>query len=159
MRFRNALMAAATAFAGAALAAPLDDFDACAVLTQPEAEKVLGTTMAPEPANPKVKRPKVVTSCAYHGFKDGKPVDAKVQFRFGKADAEVQRAFDEEKLKTATKPLLLSGADSAFWSAKTGLMHVRKGKTWAVLQVGPAKPQDREFDPNRALAEILAKKL
>lgn len=159
MPFRNALMAAAAAFAGAALAAPADEFDACTVVTQPEVEKVLGTTMAPEPVNPKAKRPKVVTSCAYQGFKDGKPIEAKVQFRFGKADAEVQRAFDEEKLKTATKPLLLSGADSAFWAGKSGLMHVRKGRTWVVIQAGPAKAQERDFDPNRALAEILAKKL
>lgn len=155
---RNLIFTAALA-AGFAQAAAAEDFDACTVFTPIEAQKALGTTVAGEAVNPKVKRPKVVTSCAYSGFKDGKPVEAKVQFRFGKAAAEVQRAFDEEKLKTATKPMLIAGTDSAFWSAKTGLMHVRKAATWVVIQVGGAKPAERELDPGRAVAEMLAKKL
>ena len=159
MAMPRTLLFIAAIGAGLAHAAPADDFDACAVFTQPDAEKALATTLAGEAVNPKAKRPRVVTNCTYTGFKDGKPVEAKVQFRFGKAAAEVQRAFDEEKLKTATKPMLISGTDSAFWSQRTGLMHLRKGATWVVIQVGAPKPAERELDPHRAVAEVLAKKL
>jgi hypothetical protein len=38
-------------------------------------------------------------------------------------------------------------------------MHVRKGKTWVTLSVGPAKVNERELDQARKLAEILVKKL
>ena len=143
---------------GSAMAAE-EAFDACQVFTQDDAQKALGVVAAAEPVNPKVKRPKVVTACAYNGFKDGKPVEARAQFKWAKTEAETQKAFDEEKLKTATKPLLISGVDSSYWSAKTGQMNVRKGRTWVVVQVGPPKPAEREMEPAKALAEALARKL
>ena len=143
---------------GTALAAE-EPFDACNVFTQADAEKALGTTAAPEPVNPKVKRPKVVTSCTYTGFKEGKPVEAKVQFRASRTEADAQHAFDEAKLKFSTKPLLIPGADATFWSSKTGEMNVRKGRTWFVLAIGSARPSEREIEASKALAEALARRL
>jgi hypothetical protein len=136
-----------------------DAFDACELFTQADAEAALGTTAAPEPVNPKVKRPKVVATCAYGGFKDNKPIEARALFRFGKAEADAQRAFDEHRMQVQTKPLLIRGADASFWSAKTGQMNVRKGRTWLTLSVGAAKPSERDMDQARKLAEILVRKL
>ena len=135
-----------------------DAFDACNVFTQADAEKALGTTAAAEPDNPKVKRPKVVTSCAYKAFKDGKPVEAKAQFRLARSDGEAQKAFDEQRMQFQTKPMLISGAE-AFWSAKAGQLYVRKGRTWLTLSVGPAELNQREIEPARKLAQELVKKL
>jgi hypothetical protein len=135
-----------------------DAFDACNVFTAADAEKALGTAAAGEPANPKVKRPKVVAACAYNGFKDGKAVAAKAQFRFARNDIEAQRAFEEARLQLQTKPMLISGAE-AFWSGKTGEMHVRKGRTWVTLSAGPAAVSERDVEGARKLAEALAKKL
>ena len=149
----------------AALAAALlipayaqEAFDACTVFTQEDAEKALGAAAVGEPANPKVKRPRVVTQCTYTAVKDGKPVAAKAEFRIARNNEESERAFDEARLQHQTKPLLLSGAD-AFWAGKTGQMHVRKGKTWVTVSVGGAKPSDRDLDSARKLAEVLARKL
>lgn len=144
--------------AGGAFAAE-EPFDACQVFTQAEAEKALGTTAAPEPVNPKVKRPKVVLACAYNGFKDGKAVEAKAQFRPSRSEAETQHAFDEAKLKYATKPILIPGVDASFWSARTGEMNVRKGRTWIVVTVGAAKASERDMESAKGLAEALARKL
>ena len=135
-----------------------DAFDACDVLTAADSEKALGTTMAPEPSNPKVKRPKVVAACAYHGFKGGKAVIAKAQFRFSRSSADADRAFEVARLKLQTKPMLIAGAE-AFWSGTTGEMHVRKGHTWVTLTAGPSAPREREVEPARKLAEAIAKKL
>jgi hypothetical protein len=143
---------------GHALAAE-EPFDACVVFTQADAEKALGTAAAPEPVNPKAKRPRIVTSCTYTGFKDGKPVEAKVQFRPSRSEADAQHAFDDAKLKFSTKPLLIPGADATFWSSKTGEMNVRKGRTWFVVTVGSARPSEREIDASKGLAEALARRL
>ena len=118
----------------------------------------LGTSAAGETFNPKVKRPKVIPVCTYNGFKDGKPVAASVQFRFGKTEGDAQRAFDDARMQFQTKPMLISGAD-AFWSAKTGQMSLRKGRTWITVAVGPPKLSDRDLADAKKLAEILAKKL
>jgi hypothetical protein len=152
----------ALAVLGAATICPLawaeESFDACEIFTQPDAEQALGTAATSEPVNPKVKRPKVIPICTYNGFKEGKPVIATAQFRFGKTDADAQKAFDEARLQFQTKPMLISGTD-AFWSAKTGQMNMRKGRTWLTLSVGPQKFSDRQIDDAKKLAEILAKKL
>ena len=152
----------ALAVLGAALICPTawaqEAFDACEVFTQPDAEQALGTAATGEPVNPKVKRPKVIPTCTYNGFKDGKPVIASAQFRFGKTDAEAQKAFDDARMQFQTKPMLISGTD-AFWSAKTGQMNMRKGRAWLTLSVGPQKFSERNLDDARKLAEILAKKL
>lgn len=155
-RITGLALAAALALPGVAFAQ--DAFDACEVFTQADAEKALGVAAAPEPVNPKVKRPKVVATCTYNGFKDGKPVAASAQFRFGKTDQDAQRAFDEARLQFQTKPMLISGSD-AFWSAKTGQMNLRKGRTWLTLAIGPAKLSEREAEQAKKLAEILVKKL
>ena len=115
-------------------------------------------TAAAEPVNPKVRRPKVVPNCTYKGFKDGKPVAATVQFRWGKTDAEAQHAFDEARMQFQTKPMLISGSD-AFWSAKTGQMNVRKGRTWLTIAVGPDKLSERDLADAKKLAELLVQKL
>jgi hypothetical protein len=133
-------------------------FDACDVFTAADAEKALGTTAATDPVNPKVKRPKVIPTCTYKGFKDNKPVSATVQFRWGKTNEEAQHAFDEARLQFQTKPMLISGSD-AFWSGKTGQMNVRKGRTWITLMVGPDKVSERDIDSAKKLAEILVQKL
>ena len=123
----------------------------------------LGTTISvvTEPVNPKVKPkppPKVIPICTYKGCKEGKPVEAKAHFRFGKTDAEAQKAFEEHRLQVQTKPLLISGTE-AFWSDKTGQMNLRKGRTWVTLSVGPEKLSERDIDQAKALAELLVKKL
>ena len=149
-------------FAAAALAAPAafaqNAFDACEVFTQADAEAAMGTTMAPEPVNPKVKRPKVVLTCTYTGSKDGKPIAATVLFHSAKTEADVSKAFDDHRMQVQTKPMLMPGAE-AFWSAKTGQMNVRKGRTWAQLTVGSAKLNERDTETAKKLAEILVKKL
>jgi hypothetical protein len=145
-----------------ALFAPLvgaqEAFDACDVFTQADAEAALGTTAQPEPVNPKVKRPKVIPKCTYTGFKEGKPVAATAEFRWGKTEGDVKGAFGEHRLQVQTKPILISGVE-AFWSAKTGQMNVRKDRTWVTLSVGPAKPADRDADQAKKAAELLVKKL
>jgi hypothetical protein len=140
------------------LAAAQDAFDACVFFTAEDAEKALGTAAVAEPVNPKAKRPKFVPQCTYSGSKDGKNVAASAQFRFSKTDAEAQRAFDDSRLQLQTKPMLIAGAE-AFWSAKTGQMYVRKGRTAMTLAVGPAKLAERDVDQAKKLAEVLLKKL
>lgn len=136
-----------------------ESFDACEVLTQAEAEKALGTTVAGEAINPKVKRPKVALSCTYTGVnKDGNPVAANALFKFARTDAEAQKGFDDARLQFQTKPMYIAGAE-AFWSAKTGQMNLRKGRTWLIVSVGPVKTADRDVDQTRRLAELLARKL
>ncbi len=134
------------------------DFDACTVFTQEDAEKALGAAAVGETQNPKVKRPKTVMACAYSGFKEGKPVTAKATFKLGKTTGDGQQAFEQARLQHQTKPMLLSGAD-AFWAGKTGQMHLRKGRAWVTLDVGPTKVSDRDVEDAKKLAEILAKKL
>ena len=133
-------------------------FDACNAFTAADAEAALGAAAAPEPVNPKVKRPRVVMSCTYNGFKDSKPVAASVQYKFSRSDAESQRAFDEARMQFQTKPLFISGAE-AYWAGKTGQLNVRKGRTWIVLSVGPQKVNERDIEQAKKLAEILVKKL
>jgi hypothetical protein len=159
MRLLNRLFIVIAATCWALPAAAQDAFDACDLFTQVDAEAAMGTAASAEPQNPKLKRPKVVPTCTYNGFKEGKPVAATAQFRFGKTDADAQRAFDEHRLQVQTKPLMISGSEGAFWSAKTGQMNLRKGRTWITLSVGPPKLVERDMDQARKLAEILAKKI
>ena len=152
-----AMAAALAVLVGPARAAE-EAFDACEVFSQGDAEKALGVTAATDPVNPKVKRPRVIPNCTYKGFKDGKRVEASVQFRFGRTDADAERAFEEARLQFQTKPMLISGTQ-AFWSAKTGQLNMRKGRTWITLAVGPEKPSERDSADARKVAEALAKKL
>jgi hypothetical protein len=108
--------------------------------------------------NPRAKRPKVVPACTYSAVKDGTKLAATVTFHFGKTNEEVQRAFEDARMRLQTKPMLISGAD-AFWSAKTGEMTLRKGRTWMTVAVGPAQATQRELNDAKKLAEVLAKKL
>jgi hypothetical protein len=158
---RNPRMLALAIAACVVLARPVaaqDAFDACTLFTAEDAAKALGTRAEPEPVNPKAKRPKVVLGCAYHGSKDGKPVTATAQFKFARTPDEQAKAFDEARLQLQTKPMILSGAD-AFWAGKVGQMHVRKGRAWMTLTVGPAAVREREVDSAKRLAEELVKKL
>ena len=160
MRMLQALGAlAAIGVAAVALPAKAEDgFDACLVFVQADAEAALGVTAAPEPVNPKVKRPKVVMGCTYTGFKDSKPVAATVQFKSARTEAEVQKGFDDARLQFQTKPLYISGAE-AFWSAKTGQLNLRKGRTWIAIAVGPPAIGERDVEQAKKLAEIMVKKL
>ena len=153
----TALLAIVAAAAAMPIAAQ-EAFDACTVLTQEDAAKALGTAAEPEPQNPKAKRPRVVLGCAYHGSKEGKPVSATATFKFARTPDEQARAFDEARLQLQTKPMLMTGAE-AFWAGKTGQLHVRKGRAWVTLQVGPANVREREFEQARRLAEAVVKKL
>lgn len=157
MRMLQALGAAALLI-GAAPVAAQEAFDACDVFTQADAEAALGTAATGEAVNPKVRRPKVVSSCTYGAFKDGKAVTAGAQFRFGRSEADALKSFDEARLQFQTKPLYIAKAE-AFWSAKTGQMHLRKGRAWVTLTVGPPKADERTLEPARKLAEILVGKL
>lgn len=149
--FVAGLLAAGGAFAQ-------EPFDACQVFTAEDAQAALGTAAESEPVNPKVKRPKVVLGCTYNGFKDNKPVAATVQFRQSRNEQEIARAFDEHRLQHQTKPMLISGAE-AFWSGKTGQLHVRKGRTWMTLSAGPAKVTERDSEMAKKLAQVLVKKV
>jgi hypothetical protein len=161
---RTIAMLAAVALGAAAIPAgaveQVPAFDACQVFTQADAEAALGGPAQPPPENPKVKqRPKVIPACTYTASREGKVLVAGAHFRFGKTDAEADRAFEESRLQLQTKPFLIRGADAAFWSARTGEMNVRKGRTWVSLAVGPEKPADRDMDVARKAAEALVKKL
>jgi hypothetical protein len=160
MRTLEVLACAAMAAAAlTAAAAPKEEpFDACAVFTQADAEKALGTAAQAEPVNPRARRPRVVTTCTYTGTKEGKPVAASAQFRFARTEPDARGAFEDARLQYQTKPLLMPGVE-AFWSGKTGQMHVRKGRTWLTVSVGGAKPAEREVEPAKKLAEILASKM
>ena len=158
MRTLQVLGVCAAIAAAALPAMGQDAFDACLVFTQTDAEAAMGTAASSEPVNPKVKRPKVVATCTYNGFKDGKAVAASAHFRLARSEADAQKAFDDARLQYQTKPMYISGAD-AFWSAKTGQMNLRKGRTWVSLSVGPAKLAEREMGEARKLAELLVKKL
>ena len=142
-----------------ATAEQVQPFDACQVFTQADAEAALGGPAQPPVDNPKVKRPKVVPACTYSGTREGKPVAASAHFRIGRNDAETERAFEENRLQFQTKPLIIRGADAAFWSGRTGEMNVRKGRTWVAVAVGPQKPAEREMEAARKAAEALVKKL
>jgi hypothetical protein len=160
---RSIAMAAAATLCAALLPATAADqtpaFDACQVFTQADAEAALGTPAQPPVDNPKVKKPKVIPVCTYSATREGKAVLAAAHFRFGKTDAEADRAFEESRLQLQTKPFLIRGADAAFWSGRTGEMNIRKGRTWVALAVGPEKPADRDMDVARKAAEALVKKL
>ena len=158
---KSQVLAFLTAVSSAAAILPAsaqDAFDACNVFTQEEAAKALGTAANPEPQNPKVKRPKVVLGCTYTGTKEGKPVTASAQYKFARTPDEQARAFDEARLQFQTKPMLISGAE-AFWAGKAGQMHVRKGRAWITITVGPANIREREVDAAKKVAEALVKKL
>ena len=159
MRWLKSTIAAAMA---AALAAPAwaqpQAFDACQVFTQADAEAALGASAQPPVENPKARKPKVIPVCTYTGTRDGKPVSATAHFRFGRNDDETARAFEDDRLKFQTKPLLIRGIDAAFWS-RSGEMNIRKGRTWVSLAIGPQKPAERDMEAARKAAESLAKKL
>lgn len=153
------MVAAAAALAtGAAWAQTPQVFDACEVFTQADAEAALGGPAQPPVENPKVRKPKVIPACTYTGTHDGKPVSATAHFRFGHNDDDTSRAFEEDRLKFQTKPLLIRGVDGAFWS-RAGEMNIRKGRTWVALAIGPKQPAERDMEVARKAAESLAKKL
>src|SRR4051812_42350160 len=77
-------------------------FDACQVFTQADAEAALGAPAQGPVENPKVKRPKIVPACRYTATRDGRSIAATAQFRTGKSDAEVERAFEENRLQFQT---------------------------------------------------------
>lgn len=159
MRIPKVLALLVTAFAAWTFPATAQEaFDACNVFTAEDAEKALGTKADPEPVNPKAKRPRTVLGCSYHGAKDGKPVSASAQFKFARTPDEQARAFDEARLQLQTKPMIISGAE-AFWAGKAGQMHVRKGRAWVTLTVGPAGVRERDVESAKKLAEALVKKL
>ena len=158
MRKTITMTAAALAAWAAVGAGAQDTFDACEIFTQADAQKVLGANVDPEPVNPKVKRPKVISTCTWWTSREGKPFSASANFRFARTEADAQRAFDDEKLKFQSKPMLIGGA-TAFWSAKQGALQLLKGRTWLVVAVGGAKPAERDADASRKVAEILVKKL
>ena len=152
------LAAAAAAMVAPAWAQP-QTFDACQVFTQADAEAALGGPAQPPVENPKARKPKVVPACAYTGTRDGKPVSATAHFRFGRNDEDTARAFEDDRLKFQTKPLLIRGVDGAFWAGRSGEMNIRKGRTWVTLAIGPQKPAERDMEVARKAAESLAKKL
>ena len=139
-------------------AAAQEAFDACTVFTQEDAQKVIGKEASADPVNPKAKRPKVIPACTYHATKDGQKIIASAAFKWGKNNEDAQRAFEDARMQFQTKPMLFSDAE-AFWSAKTGELMLRKGKTWLTVAVGPAQATQRDMNDARKLAEILVKKM
>jgi hypothetical protein len=138
-------------------AAAEDAFDACDVFTVKEAEAALGTSVV-EASNFKGKRPKVVMTCQYAGFKEGKAVTASAQFKFARTEADMRQAFADSRLELQTKPILVEG-NEAFWAGKSGQLYVRKGRAQVTVVAGPVKENERDMDVARKLAETLVKKL
>ena len=132
-------------------------FDACEVFTAQDAEAALGTGVF-EATVFKGKRPKVVPECKYTASKDGKNLSASAQFRFARNEADMRQAFADARMELQTKPLVITGQE-AFWSGKTGTLHLRKGRTWVSVVVGPDKTTDRDMETARKVAEGIAKKL
>jgi hypothetical protein len=159
MRHLAIAVAAASLSAAPVMAEQAQPFDACQVFTQADAQATLGAPAQPPAENPKAKKPKVVPACTYSAVHDGKPLAASAHFRIGKSDADTERAFEENRLQFQTKPLIIRGADAAFWSARTGEMNVRKGRMWVALAIGPQKPAERDMETARKAAEALVKKL
>ena len=155
MRMNAKLLLVAALAAGPVLA---EDFDACTVFTADDASKALGQPAEGEPMNPKMKRPKVVPACTYTATKDGRHVAAMVSFKWGKTNADAQRAFDDARMQFQSKPMLISGTD-AFWSAKLGEMMMLKGRTMVTMSVGPREVKQRDVNDAKKLAEILARKM
>jgi hypothetical protein len=139
------------------VAAAQEAFDACEVFTVKDAEAALGGDVF-EATVFKGKRPKVVTDCRYTGSKDGKSLSATAQFKFARNESDMRQAFADARMELQTKPLVITGQE-AFWSGKTGTLHMRKGRTWVTVSVGPEKPVDRDMETARKVAEGIAKKL
>jgi hypothetical protein len=160
MRIGSFIRILAMAAAGVQLAPALaeESFDACEIFTVEDAQKILGKDAAPEPVNPKVKRPKVIPSCTYLATRDNVKIAATAVFKWGKTNEDTQRAFEDARMQFQTKPMLIEGAQ-AFWAGKQGEMMLRKGRTWITISVGPAAPTQRDLNETRRLAEILVKKL
>jgi len=134
-----------------------DAFDACEIFTVQDAEAALGT--APQEATVfKGKRPRVVPDCKYVASKDGRNLLASAQFRFARTEADMRQSFGDARMELQTKPLSIGGQE-AFWAGKTGQLHMRKGRTWVTIAVGPDKPGDRDVEAARKVAETIAKKL
>ena len=138
-------------------AAAQEAFDACEIFTAQDAEAALGTGVF-EATVFKGKRPKVVTDCKYTAQKDGKALAAMAQFKFARTESDMRQTFADARMDLQTKPLVITG-NEAFWSAKTGTLHMRKGRAWLTVSVGPEKPVDRDMETNRKVAEAIAKKL
>ena len=132
-------------------------FDACDVFTMKDAEEALGTGVF-EATVFKGKRPKVVSDCKYTASKDGRNLAASAQFRFARTEADMRQSFADARMELQTKPLSITGHE-AFWSGKTGQLHLRKGRTWLTVAVGPEKPGERDVEAARKVAEAIAKKL
>ena len=139
------------------MAAAQEAFDACEVFTAKDAEAALGADVF-EATVFKGKRPKVVPDCKYTASKDGKNLAATAQFRFARNEADMRQAFADARMDLQTKPLVITGQE-AFWSGKTGQLHLRKGRTWVTVSVGPDKTADRDMETARKVAEGIAKKL
>src|SRR5690349_9580243 len=106
---RPSLTSIAAALCGALIAIPAsaeESFDACAVFTPEDAQKVLGPEAAGEPANPKVKRAKVVPACTYNATKEGQRLAATATFHITRSNEEAQRVFEDSRMKLQTKPML-----------------------------------------------------
>ena len=134
-----------------------DAFDACEILTADDAKAALGTDVF-EATVFKGKRPKVVPDCKYTASKDGRNLSASVHFRFARSEADLGQSFSDARMEMQTKPLSVGG-QPAFWAGKKGELHMRKGRTWVVVVVGPDKPGDRDMEAARKVAEMIAKKL
>ena len=138
-------------------AAAQEGFDACEVFTAQDAEAALGTQVQ-EATVFKGKRPKVVPECKYTSFKDGKAAAATVHIRVARTEADAKQSFADARLEMQTKPLVVAG-NEAFWAGKSGMLHMRKGRVWMTVAIGPDKPADRDMETARKTAEALAKKL
>src|SRR4029078_7657902 len=90
--------------------------------------------------------------------KDGRSLLASAQFRFARTEADMRQSFGDARMELQTKPLSIGGP-GAVCGGKTGQLHMRKGRTWVTLSVGPEKPGDRDVEAARKLAETIPKKL
>jgi len=157
MGIAKGLGLAITLCTAASSALAQDGFDACELFTAQDAEAALGTGVF-EATVFKGKRPKVVPDCKYTASKDGKNLSATAQFRFARNESDMKQSFGDARMDLQTKPLVITG-NEAFWSAKTGTLHMRKGRAWVTLSIGPDKVTDRDMETARKVAEGIAKKL
>ncbi len=136
-----------------------EPFDACDVFTQADAEAALGTAARRGAGEPKVRRPKVIATCTYNGFKDGKPVAATVQFRFGRTEAEAQQrlrgrapAVPDQAPAHLRRRGVLEREDRPDEPAQGS--HLGRRSRWA-----RRRSSERDMDEAKKLAEILATKI
>jgi hypothetical protein len=132
---------------------------ACEVMTQADAEAVLGTGAVRSTtagASDVVNNDTSVTTCSYQVESGTSLKQATVLLR-ASVPREAQAGFMSAKQSDAKEVADLG--EAAYWSATYGQLNVLKGGTWMILSVGAAPVRDHSLPESKILAERLVGKL